>query len=559
LVSDPQQVEPPLLARYLVPDGQIVRFVLNDPGIDPRLASFAEHVPAAGHVPPAVPAAGPPLTGDAWQALVAFAQHAVTTGQPLRLYFEGPRGAGKHHSAEALAAGLGLPLLAADLARAAALGHDAEPTLKVLFREARLTGAVLYLDALESLGGDEHQALRQGLWRALAASSGPVILGGTQAWLPLGREPLGVISIPFSILTFEQRRACWQTNLAAAGISLAADDLDALSGRFRLTRGQIAESVAVAASHARWRAATDPASRGSPPALRDLFAVVRAQSGHELARLAHKIDPVHTWDDIVLPADTLAQLHEICERVAHGHRVLDEWGFGRKLSLGKGLTALFSGPSGTGKTMAAGIISNELGLDLYKIDLSQVVSKYIGETEKNLDRIFSAAEASNAVLFFDEADALFGKRSQVKDSHDRYANVEISYLLQKMEEHDGIAILATNLHNNMDEAFVRRLAFMVPFPFPEEEDRLRIWLGIWPRQMPRAANIDLEFLARQFKLAGGNIKNIALAAAFLAAEDGQVVGMDHLVSATKRELQKMRKAIVEREFGPYARGAKERT
>ena len=171
----------------------------------------------------------------------------------------------------------------------------------------------------------------------------------------------------------------------------------------------------------------------------------------------------------------MAQLQEICQRVAHRQRVLDEWGFGAKLSLGKGVTALFAGPSGTGKTMAAEMIANALGLDLYKIDLAGVVSKYIGETEKNLDRIFTAAENANAILFFDEADALFGKRSEVRDSHDRYANIEISYLLQKMEEYDGIAILATNLRQNLDEAFVRRLAFTVHFPFPDEESRRRIW------------------------------------------------------------------------------------
>ena len=201
------------------------------------------------------------------------------------------------------------------------------------------------------------------------------------------------------------------------------------------------------------------------------------------------------------------------------------WGFGRKLAQGKGVTALFAGPSGTGKTMAAEVIAGELGLDLYKIDLAGVVSKYIGETEKNLDRIFAAAEDANAILFFDEADALFGKRSEVRDAHDRYANIEIAYLLQKMEEYDGVAILATNLRSNLDEAFVRRLAFTVHFPFPDEADRRRIWRGIWPAATPLAADVDLDFLAAQFKLSGGNIKNIALAAAFLAAADGRPVAM----------------------------------
>jgi SpoVK/Ycf46/Vps4 family AAA+-type ATPase len=289
-----------------------------------------------------------------------------------------------------------------------------------------------------------------------------------------------------------------------------------------------------------------------PPTLDDLFAAARAQSGHDLAALSHKIEPKYTWEDIVLPDDALAQLHEVCQRVAHRHRVLGEWGFDRKLSLGKGVNALFAGPSGTGKTMAAEIIANALGLDLYRIDLARVVSKYIGETEKNLDRVFSAAENANAILFFDEADALFGKRSEVRDSHDRYANIEISYLLQKMEEYDGIAILATNLRQNLDDAFMRRLAFTVYFPFPDEASRRQIWTGIWtgiwPAETPLDSDIDLDFLARQFKLSGGNIKNIALASAFLAAEDKRPVTMAHLFQATRREHQKMGKVLSETEL-----------
>jgi SpoVK/Ycf46/Vps4 family AAA+-type ATPase len=283
----------------------------------------------------------------------------------------------------------------------------------------------------------------------------------------------------------------------------------------------------------------------------DLYATARAQTGHELAVLTRKIEPIYYWNDIVLPDDTLNQLYEICQRVVCRHQVLRKWGFDRKLSLGKGVNALFAGPSGTGKTMAAEIIANELRLDLYKIDLSGVVSKYIGETEKNLDRIFYAAENANAILLFDEADALFGKRSEVRDSHDRYANIEISYLLQKMEEYEGIAILATNLRQNLDDSFVRRLAFTVHFPFPDEASRRCIWAGIWPEQTPVGADVDRDFLAHQFKLSGGNIKNIALAAAFLAAGDGGIVGMPHLIRATQREYQKMGKALSEADLGHH--------
>jgi SpoVK/Ycf46/Vps4 family AAA+-type ATPase len=231
--------------------------------------------------------------------------------------------------------------------------------------------------------------------------------------------------------------------------------------------------------------------------------------------------------------------------------VLDEWGFGRKLSLGKGVNALFAGPTGTGKTMAAEIIANELGLELYKIDLSSVVSKYIGETEQNLDRIFTAAQNANVILFIDEADALFGKRSEVRDSHDRYANIEIAYLLQKMEQYEGIAILATNLRQNMDEAFIRRLQFIVEFPFPDEAHRYHIWQRHFPPEAPRDEEIDYASLAR-LRISGGNIKNIVLAAAFLAATDGGRIGMEHMIQAARREYQKLGKPLSAAELGLHA-------
>ncbi|MBE0480410.1 MAG: ATP-binding protein, partial [Dehalococcoidia bacterium] len=270
-----------------------------------------------------------------------------------------------------------------------------------------------------------------------------------------------------------------------------------------------------------------------------------------LGALARKIQPRFTWTDIVLPKDQMAQLREVANYVKYRHVVYGEWNFAGKASLGRGLNILFAGPSGTGKTMAAEIIASELGLDLYKIDLSTVVSKYIGETEKNLDRIFTEAQTSNAILFFDEADAIFGKRSEVRDSHDRYANIEIAYLLQKTEEYEGIVILATNLRKNLDEAFARRMHFSIEFPLPEEADRHRIWQRVFPREAPLSEDTDLKFMARQFKITGGNIKNIAIAAAFLAAENGGRIGNDHIIRAAKREYQKIGRLCTEADFGPY--------
>jgi SpoVK/Ycf46/Vps4 family AAA+-type ATPase len=278
------------------------------------------------------------------------------------------------------------------------------------------------------------------------------------------------------------------------------------------------------------------------------MAAARAQSGYDLASLTVKIEPTHRWSDLVLPDDALAQLQELCQHVILGDKVLRDWGFSERLPPGSGVNALFAGPSGTGKTMAAGIVARELGIDLYRIELAGVVSKYIGETEKNLDRIFNAAENSNAILFFDEADALFGKRSEVRDAHDRYANIEISYLLQKMEQYSGVTILATNLRANLDEAFTRRMAFTVYFPFPEEASRRLIWRQMWPSRMPRAADLDLDYLAKRFPLSGGNIRNIALAAAILAATDQKPVGLRHVFRALRREYQKMGKQISDTEL-----------
>src|SRR5207249_1849006 len=251
---------------------------------------------------------------------------------------------------------------------------------------------------------------------------------------------------------------------------LSEADLISLSGRFRLTNGQIFDAVARARTLA-WVRDPDHGRLS----MADIDMACRNQAQHRLGTLARKLNPRYRWDDIVLPRLQMATLRMICTTIRQRPVVYGDWGFDRKLALGKGLIALFAGPSGTGKTMAAEIIANDLGLDVYKIDLSSVVSKYIGETEKNLEKIFSEAQDSDAILFFDEADALFGKRSEVSDAHDRYANIETAYLLQRTEEYNGLVILASNLPKNMDEAFVRRLHFLVDFPFPEEAERLEIW------------------------------------------------------------------------------------
>ncbi|HET6522181.1 MAG TPA: ATP-binding protein, partial [Geminicoccaceae bacterium] len=353
---------------------------------------------------------------------------------------------------------------------------------------------------------------------------------------PVRRGSIPAVEVAFEAPTVAERRRLWRERLADAGLRAGDGELDGLAELFGLTPGQIGDAVSAAAGALAWREAGGESDGGDA---RALFAAARAQVGEVLAGLADRLEQPWGWDDIVLPDEALAQLHDICRRVVHKRRVLDGWGMGRKLPLGRGVAALFAGPSGTGKTMAAAILGRELGLDVYRIDLSRVVSKYIGETEKNLGRVFDAAERASVVLFFDEAEALFGKRSEVKDAHDRYANIEIGYLLQRMESYPGTTVLATNLRHHVDEAFLRRLQVVVEFPMPSEADRLRLWRRMFPPEAPLAADTDLDALAREVRLAGGNIRNIALAAAFGAAADGRPIGMEHLWLAAAREHRKL--------------------
>jgi SpoVK/Ycf46/Vps4 family AAA+-type ATPase len=277
-----------------------------------------------------------------------------------------------------------------------------------------------------------------------------------------------------------------------------------------------------------------------------LWQACREQARPRLDDLAQRIEPVATWDDLVLQDRERQTLRDIAVHVRHRTQVYETWGLASTSARGLGFSALFAGPSGTGKTMAAEVLANELRLDLYRIDLSQVVSKYIGETEKNLARLFDAAETGGTILLFDEADALFGKRSEVRDSHDRYANIEVSYLLQRMEAYRGLAILTTNMKSALDTAFLRRLRFVVQFPFPSVEQRAAIWQRIFPKATP-TEGLDTAKLA-QLNVSGGNIRNIAMNAAFYAADAGEPVRMDHMLRAARSEYSKLEKTLTSTEI-----------
>ena len=349
------------------------------------------------------------------------------------------------------------------------------------------------------------------------------------------------VTLRLPSLGFEERRLVWSASLNGQSTE---PDVTELSDRFRLSSAQIAEAASQAYVHA-------AAFGGGLPDRAGLFASSRVQSTNSLQNLAQHVETIHSWNDLVVPSKTKHQLLSLENWVVHRHVVYDAWGYSQRVMLGKGLVVLFSGGSGTGKTMAAGILSRNLELDMYRIDLSTVVSKYVGETEKNLSQIFESAESANAILFFDEADSIFGKRSEVKDAHDRYANIEVSYLLQRMESYDGIAILATNFRQNLDTAFARRMHVVIEFPLPSVTDRERIWRQLLPGTVPQSDDIDLSYLARQFGLTGGNIKNCVLTAAFSAAPEGGPISMQHLVQAVARELDKIEQPIVRSDFGSY--------
>jgi hypothetical protein len=548
------------LACTLQADERVVGYLLGSDAPDPRVNSFATILPQIG-AEEATARAGAEEAAEAIQGaestqadglsrlscLASTITDGLTAyGSRAAVIMTGDAGSGRRLLAEQACRRLGLGLLAVDTSRlvaASALPSSAASaeSIRILCREAVLQGAGIYLADAQLLWseGDSVATVRATVLDELRDWQVLVLFGGDAGWEgPSALGNIGLLRVDLPTPGPGERLALWRTAVRETGASLVSleQSLADLAASFHFTPGQIRNAV----SHARGLAAARGVAADGLTAA-DVYAGSRAVSGRDLVKLCRELTPRARWRDIVLPDDSISQLRELCSTVRHRDRVIDDWGFASRLSTGTGTTALFAGPSGTGKTMAAEVIAGELGLSLFRIDLSGVVSKWIGETEKNLDRVFRAAENSNAILFFDEADALFGKRSEVRDAHDRYANVEISYLLQKMETYAGIAILATNMRQQLDEAFLRRLSFNVLFPLPDEDERYRIWQAVWPPELPCAADVDLAALSRH-KLAGGNIRNIVLAAAYLAADEGAVT-MTHLRHAVRREYQKLGKQI----------------
>ncbi len=524
------------LARFLKLDPRILNYLLGNNEVDEQLLGKSMlHFPQPSFKTLFVET-------TIKRNLLNFTRQHLSNQNPDRkklvFHFCGPHGVGKKGLALGICSDLNIPLLTIDLGMLLANDPAIENKLQGVFREGLLQQAALFLQHIDTFLKDEAQCERllKILSNIIEQYGWITFISGEERWpqTVLFKEMV-LQSVQLSLPEPSLQKAAWQHHLCATIPDKVEEWAATLASQFRFTPGQILEVV----QNAENQKAIE--SSDQKITLFDLFSACRKQSNQNLNKIAIKINVHANWNDLILPENQKTQLKEICDQVKHRARVFEDWGFDNILSYGKGLSALFSGPPGTGKTLAAEVIAHALELDLYKMDLSTLVSKYIGETEKNLSKVFKEAQTSNAILFFDEADALFGKRTEVSDAHDRYANIETSYLLQKMEEYEGIVILATNLRDNMDEAFTRRIRFIIEFPFPNAASRLEIWKRHFPKEAPVSASVDYALLSKQVQVSGGNIKNIVLNAAFLAAENGQLIGMEHLIHGTQREFEKIGK------------------
>ena len=508
-------------------DERILHYVAGISYLDPRLESLLEPLAPGGDLVPSYHGVAERI-GELWSnASVDLALPVV------QLHGQDPEA--KHLIVTTACKALGFTAYRFDSALLPASPAELDALSRLWAREAALIAGVLVIDCHDVDAGDA--ARRSAIKHFFETTSGALVAATRTREFDLRRSSLALDVPP---LTRGEQLAVWRS-LLNSGRRTVNGECFALVSQFNLG----ATAIQAAAREVLARPAS-LGDRSTPDELAtDLWAACCARARPALGNLAQRIEPRARWDDLVLPASKVEILHQVAMQVRHRYTVYDEWGFAAKSARGLGISALFWGHSGTGKTMAAEVLANELSLDLFRIDLSSVVSKYIGETEKNLRQIFDAAEAGGAILLFDEADALFGKRSEVKDSHDRYANFEVSYLLQRMEEYRGLAILTTNVKTALDPAFQRRIRFIVQFPFPDAAHRAEIWRRSFPSGAP-IEDLDVIKLAR-LNIAGGHIRNIALNAAFRAADERASVQMRHLLSAARSEYAKMEKPLTDAE------------
>ncbi|MEA2165510.1 MAG: hypothetical protein QOK37_3637 [Thermoanaerobaculia bacterium] len=517
LIEIHQPSAQPLTASALRADERIVNYIKGLNYLDDRLSPLL--IPIDAEESLTLPAS----QQESVDAIVRRIRQAQPGARLPLINVVGTDSGSKQLVAVRAAAALDLHLYRLPAELLPAQAAELETLARLAQREGVLMPIALYLDAHESERPGEGEGHAPPVSRFLARTDGIIILNTRESWPGLSRPALTIdIDTPASV----EQRAAWAAMLGRPESELPAR----LAAQFDFDLSTIGRIASIA-----------PADESR------LWAACVASARPRLDNLAQRLDVNATLDQIVLPAAEKQLLRDIAGQVARRSLVYDDWGFGRQTVRGLGISALFAGESGTGKTMAAECIANDLQLDLYRIDLSAVVSKYIGETPKNLRQLFDAAERGGAILFFDEADALFGKRSEVRDSHDRYANIEINYLLQRIESYRGLAILATNLKAHLDAAFTRRLRFIVNFPHPEAMQRREIWSKVFPAAA-NVAVLDLDRLAR-FDIPGGTIRNIALNAAFLAAGTReQIITMPLILEAARTEFRKMDRFINESDF-----------
>lgn len=540
----------PLPVRSLRIEDRIAGFLLGSDAPDARIREFVSTADPLDLTD--VKAEEPHI--KRLRTLAEWRRNHGTTGAAIFLH--GIYGSGRFGSARALATELHIPLLRVDTIQGGRAPIPWEELVRLAFREARLREAALYWpDCDEMLRPGPLAARWDDLVKATECFDGLVLFGSEAAWSPAGHfhvTPFLRVDLPLP--SYELRYKLWMVYLPPASsfaepVANPEEVAQALANRFPLTEGQIQDAVSAARAQAVVR---DPKA---PLLTRDdFYEGCRRQSGRRLLSFTKRIEPRPdiAFADLILPDTNLRQLRELQHRIRTMHRVYSELGFEQRLRLGRGMVVLFTGSSGTGKTMAAEWLARDLGVDLHKADLSLVVSKWVGETEKNLHQLLGEAEGSSAIIFFDEADALFGKRGEVKDARDRWANTEVNFLLQRIEEYSGVVILASNLRQNIDEAFLRRISAMVEFPAPDEAARMLIWRGMFPPGLERPSDDELRSLAARVRIAGGSVRNIVLDAVFRAVSGGiekPAVTLRHLVLATGREYQKLGRPITKAELG----------
>jgi len=518
-------VDPPLVYKRVRLADRVLDYIEGasepPPSILGAIAQFvAQPMPAGDVLLP-----DPALLDQVTRALSRPDQVVALSGAP---------GVGRKSIAGAAARALGKPMLVVDLAELPVEVRGLEKALIPLVREAQMQGAVLVLDRAHDFADREGEEwIHPRLTELLRRVQTPLVVVAekTPGWIArLGRVPMS-FDVPFP--TIEVQRRLWVRHLPP-GLRLAADlSLEALTKRYSATGASIKEACEELGR------LDVVLQRGGIVTETQIIDVVRTRLAHRLSALASPVSTTLEWSDVILPDEVLGPVFEFLNYAAHRSKVFGEWGFDRKLPYGRGLSALFAGPPGTGKTMICSLLAKELGLELYRIDLSQVVNKYIGETEKNLGRVFDEAARGQVMLLFDEADSLFAKRTEVKSSHDRYANLEVNYLLQRMESHEGVVVMTTNAETAIDPAFRRRIRFRIRFPAPDEHQRLQLWQGMMPKQAQVAPDLDLRTIAQRFPLAGGNIMNALVRAATAAQADGSPIMQHHLMRAAELEYGEM--------------------